>query len=115
MRSDGDFSRANERRCEPRYPVDAETRYRVNCGGTIKTGFGETLTISSHGILFQSTERLLVGADIEVEVAWPGSKNLRLSVVGRTIRGQGTSTALAIQKGSFLVMSSPDLIHSASY
>ena len=73
------------------------------------------LNISSHGILFQSTEPLPFGADIEVDVAWPGSKNLRLSVVGRTIRGEGTSTAVAIREGRFLVMSSPDLIHSTSY
>jgi hypothetical protein len=76
----------------------------VYCGGTTKTGFGETVNISSHGILFRSAEPLPVGADIEVDVGWPGSKSLRLSVVGRTIRGDGTLTAVTILEGSFLVM-----------
>jgi hypothetical protein len=113
MTSYGDSSRAKERRRELRYPVHAETRYRVHCGGTTKTGFGETVNISSHGILFRSTEPLPLGADIEVDVGWPGSKSLRLSVVGRTIRGDGTSTAVTILEGSFLAMNSPDLISSA--
>ena len=113
MTPDGDSSRVKERRRELRYPVHAATRYRVHGGGTTKTGFGETVNISSHGILFRSTKPLPIGADIEVDVGWPGSKSLRLSVVGRTIRGDGTSTAVTILEGSFLGMNSQDLISSA--
>jgi hypothetical protein len=103
-------SKARERRCEPRYPLDAPCSFQVNWRGATISGTGHTLNMSSNGLLFQAAEPLPIGADINVDVTWPARPGARLSIFGHTIRSQGNLIAVVIRKREFRSTDSSDLV-----
>ena len=59
-------------------------------GCVCQTGFGETVNLSSHGLLCQVSEKLPDNRRIEVAVQWPyllyGTRPLKLVMIGRIVR-----------------------------
>src|ERR1700691_961158 len=68
-------SRDQERRMHRRYPVKAAVRYQLKdkSGALIASGSGQTVNVSSGGILFESNNPLKLGAELEVAIDWPAS------------------------------------------
>jgi hypothetical protein len=79
-----------ERRRSIRFPIERSLRYQtVNRLGK-PAGLGKTINMSSSGILFNSSEALPVGTQLELTVSWPARQKehppLALVVCGRINR-----------------------------
>jgi hypothetical protein len=90
------------RRCEERYPVSAELKFRmIRSRNSTHPGVG--VNLSSSGILFWTPEVLQVGDVIELRVLWPGTRRqpIVLYLLGQTVRVEGNYTAVEIWKQEF--------------
>ena len=97
---------STERRAHCWFPIVREVRYKVlNSKCSIEIGTGETINISSAGVLFDAQVPLPPGKRIEVSISWPakldGTCGLRLVARGRIVRCQGRSTAVEVDKYEF--------------
>jgi hypothetical protein len=100
------FYLRSDRRSTRRYPVQQNLRYRLlHPRPASVAGVGETLNISSSGILFTAEGSLPEGQAVEVSVNWParinGSCALKLVAVGRVIRSDQRRSAIRIEKYQF--------------
>jgi hypothetical protein len=97
---------APDRRANDRFPIVREVRYKVmNSKGTVEIGTGQTVNISSTGVLFTAQAPLPPGKRLEVSISWPaqldGKCGLKLVARGRIVRCNGTTVALEIDKYEF--------------
>jgi hypothetical protein len=95
-----------ERRRKSRFRISSEMRFRVmENDNIIAEGAGETVDIGSSGVSFLTTQRLNVGAFIELSISWPVllEENIRMRLVafGRVLRSNGYSTACTVDKYEF--------------
>jgi hypothetical protein len=95
-----------DRRSNDRFPIIREVRYKVmNSKGSVEVGTGETINISSTGVLFKAEKPLPPGKRLELSISWPaqldGKCGLKLVARGRIVRCQGTNIALEIDKYEF--------------
>ena len=95
-----------DRRSDYRYPVTIELEYRVALPDqTVMTGVGQTVNMSSSGVIFQTSNVLPVKEKIELCVFWPARLDnvtpLKLHIIGRLVRVQGNGTAVAIERYEF--------------
>ncbi len=91
-----------------RFPIVREVRYKVmNSKGAVEIGTGETINISSKGVLFKAQAPLPPGKRIELSISWPaqldGKHGLKLVARGRIVRCEGTNVALEISKHEFRI------------
>ena len=98
--------RNGDRRLTSRFPLQQEVRYRlVQSRSESARGVGQTVDISSGGILFTTTERLPLGRMVEVAVHWPARLNgtcaLQFVARGRVVRSDGKTAAVRIQRYEF--------------
>ncbi|MDQ2841429.1 MAG: PilZ domain-containing protein [Acidobacteriota bacterium] len=80
-----------ERRKSRRFPINLEVHFKtLNQRGERVEGIGQTLNISSSGVLFTSEYQLPIGTALEVSIAWPSRLKdgcfLNLIVRGRVTR-----------------------------
>jgi hypothetical protein len=80
-----------DRRAHRRYSITLRLEYKLmEYGCVCHTGFGETVNLSSHGLLCQVNEKLPDNRHIEVAVQWPyllyGTCPLKLVMEGRIVR-----------------------------
>ena len=99
-------ARTSDRRQTSRFPLQQEIRYRlVQSRTTAARGVGQTLDISSGGILFTTAERLPAGRMVEVAMNWPALLNgtcaLQFVARGRVVRSDGKTAAVRIQRYEF--------------
>lgn len=76
-------------------------RYRLLSG---VEGEGESVNISSGGLLFRGQSVLPKGELMEIELAWPAAKEgalLSLCIHGFVLRSSAAGTAAAISKYEF--------------
>ncbi len=77
----------------------------MNSKGSAEIGTGETINISSTGVLFKAETPLPPGKRLELSISWPaqldGKCGLKLVARGRIVRCHGTSIALEIDKYEF--------------
>lgn len=107
-----------DRRSAVRFPIVRDVRYRVFDGSTIEVGSGQTVDMSSNGVLF-TTERTLAPEErVEVSVNWPVQLDnkcpLKLVITGRVVRNEGNRAAIAIQTYVFRTQGSPGMQLRAS-
>lgn len=96
-----------DRRDADRFPIEREMRYRLSSkrdGGT--EGVGQTLNISSNGVLFRSSDAALgPGKRIELSISWPARLDnrchLRLVARGRIARIVRDEIAVEIDQYEF--------------
>lgn len=92
------------RRSACRYPVIAGVEYKI-LGAVLKSGRGQTVNISSRGVLLQTRDTLLVGGRIVLSIAWPAQLDekltLTLRVFGSIVRVQGNLVAVKISRYEF--------------
>jgi len=96
----------SDRREHDRFPFCAAVRYRLLHSKSLNVqGDGQTLNMSSRGILFTTESELPRGRMIEVAVTWParlgGVCPLQLIAIGRMVRSDGDRAAVRIEKYEF--------------
>ncbi len=94
-----------ERRTAQRYPLEADLEYRVLRPGQEGHSYhGHALNMSRKGVLLKTTQRLAVGAAVEMWIEWPArpvASRRRLYVCGWIVRQSGSSVAVTIRQYSF--------------
>jgi hypothetical protein len=100
------LDRETNRRGNDRFPIIRDLRYRVLGGrGNAGWGTGETLDISSTGILFRAETPLPPGKRLELSISWPaqldGKCALKLVARCRVTRCKGTEVAVEMDKYEF--------------
>jgi PilZ domain-containing protein len=106
-----------ERRLTSRFPLQQEIRYRlIQPRAGSGAGIGETLDISSKGILFTTPVRLSIGCTVEIAMHWPALLNgnclLQFIANGRVVRSDGNSAAVRIQRYEFRTRAAVPPAHS---
>jgi len=99
-----------ERRSKMRYPIRLSVRYRGlgRMGGVV--GVGQTLDLSSSGILVESPhqQKVGVGSRLEVSVEWPimldGTSPLQDVILGRVVRSEMFKFAASFESHQFRTM-----------
>lgn len=95
-----------DRRCADRFPIEREVRYRVlSKRNAEEAGIGQTINMSSNGVLFTTEHVLLPGRRLELAISWPAQLNnetpLKLVARGRVIRFDRGQAAIEIQQYEF--------------
>jgi PilZ domain len=98
---------ASQRRGAKRYDITLSLRYAVRRRGQQPlTGTGQSLNVSSSGLLFRSDGRPESGDSIIVALEWPaggaGGDPIFLVLSGHVVRTQGRAVALSISRNDLL-------------
>jgi hypothetical protein len=106
MRPQLDDSSDRDRRTNDRFPLENALRYRfLEAKNPAPAGTGQTLNMSSTGMLLKVQLPLPVGQKIEVSVDWPAQLNdhcgLKLVALGKVIRSSAEQAAVSIDKYDF--------------
>jgi|SRR5579871_2268543 len=93
---------ATERRSKVRFPLVREVRYEFEQSRHAHTGQGETLNISSSGVLIQTEHELEPGTKLQMAISWPMKLNetasIKLVVDGKIVWAE--QKRAAVQFGS---------------
>src|SRR5262245_14181431 len=103
---------ATQRRGARRYEISLSLRYAVRRRGQQSiNGTGESINVSSSGLLFRTDGRPMLGDSIIVALEWPAIgvavEPIFLVLSGQIVRSQGRTTALSISRNELLRQ--PDL------
>lgn len=98
--------RETERRAADRFTIEREVKYRVIGRRTgEETGSGATRNMSSKGVLFETSDMLLPGRKVELQIQWPAQLEsgcpLKLVARGIVVRIDGPGVAMDIQQYEF--------------
>ena len=96
----------SERRAADRFPISREVQYKVlSKRGGPEAGGGQTVNISSNGVLFTTSHYLVPGRRLELSISWPAQLNdkcqLKLVARGRVVRCEEGMAAMEIQQYEF--------------
>jgi hypothetical protein len=96
----------NDRRMTDRFPLENALRYRfLEAQSAGSAGTGQTLNMSSGGLLLKVEAPLPIGEQIEVSVDWPAQLNarcgLKLVALGKVVRSTREVAAVRIEKYDF--------------
>lgn len=105
-----------ERRGSSRFPIERAVRYKViSRRNASEPGRGQTVNMSSTGILFTTDQELLPGRRIEISISWPAQLNdscpLKLVAKGRVVRTEPGEAALEIQQYEFRTVGSNGFVN----
>jgi len=95
-----------DRRGSTRFPLRLEVNYTLlSYPGSLATGSGTTIDISSSGVSFTADKPLAVGQRLRVGIDWPaqlhGGVQLQLVVDGVVVRTAGAVTAVQMERHEF--------------
>ena len=93
-----------ERRQHARYPIHLGVFYRLANRSPPADRLGQTVNMSSQGMLFKAAEDLPIGAGIVLFIAWPvslGEIPLSLVVHGTVVRSDLRGTAVQFVRHEF--------------
>ena len=119
MRLQLEDSANRDRRTNDRFPLENALRYRfLGARDPAPAGTGQTLNMSSTGILLKVESTLPVGQKIEVSVDWPAQLNdhcgLKLVALGKVVRSSAEQAAVSIDKYDFRTRATKALKLAAS-
>ena len=108
-----------DRRSADRFPIVTEVRYKIlNGRDFVETGSGETVNMSSSGVLFTTEHELQQGKRLELSVNWPARLDdkcqLKLVAKGRVVRSEEGKAAMSIEKYEFRTRGSQNSIAAAN-
>jgi hypothetical protein len=88
-----------DRRQDHRYDIRLNLRWKVlRRRQVIESGTGQTIDLSSGGVMFEAGRALPEGMNVELSIEWPISMEsltpLQLTVSGRIVRTSGRWTAI---------------------
>lgn len=97
-----------ERRFKLRYPLDLCVRFRCSSVGSVGSGEGLAVNVSSGGVMVASQHELKVGALVNMSIEWPllldGRTPLQLIAVGRVLRRGAHHFAAKFERYEFHTM-----------
>ena len=97
-----------ERRSKARYPVKLTVRYRTVGRNQHVNGVGQTLNMSSGGLLVSAQQEVSAGLRLEVNVEWPllldGTVPLQLVAHGKVVRCGDSMFAISFAQYQFRTM-----------
>ena len=99
-----------DRRKDRRYSIHLDLRWKlIRRRRVLETGVGQTVDLSSGGILFVSGRTLPVGLNVELAITWPvllrNEAPMQLIVSGRIVRTSPGGTAVEMAQHEFRTMS----------
>jgi hypothetical protein len=98
-----------ERRSKLRYPLELNVRYQSLEMTAPTTGAGQTMNISSSGLLVACRADLAQGTRLKLTVEWPsllnGDTPLQLVTVGTVVRRTESGFAVVFENYQFRTMS----------
>ncbi len=97
-----------ERRSKMRYPLELNVRYQTLESKTAGAGAGQTVNMSSSGLLVTCDAALREGTRLRLTVEWPsllnGNTPLQLVTVGSVVRATESNFAVAFENYQFRTM-----------
>ncbi len=95
-----------DRREDRRYRIHLDLRWKlIRRRRVLDTGTGQTIDLSSGGILFDPGRQLPVGLNVELSIAWPvllrNEAPMQLIVSGRIVRASQNRVAVAMVQHEF--------------
>lgn len=101
-----------DRRNDKRYGMQLRLRWKlVRRRRVIDSGMGQTIDMSSGGILFDAGSDLPVGLNVELAIAWPMLLRevtpMQLMVTGRILRSSDGRTAIRTVTHEFRTLGVP--------
>ena len=94
-----------ERRTRKRYPLQLNVRYQSTNIRLPLSGAGQTLNISSAGLLISSSQEVREGLRLRLNVEWPWLLNditpLQLIAESRVVRAGTSQFAVALESYQF--------------
>jgi len=99
----------NERRVKSRYPLELNVRYQTMGAAGPGAGVGQTLNISSSGMLMACASNIPEGTRLKIFVEWPsllnGTTPLQLITVGTVVRCTHIGISIVFDSYQFRTMS----------
>jgi hypothetical protein len=99
----------NERRVKSRYPLELNVRYQTMGAAGPGAGVGQTLNISSSGMLLACASNIPEGTRLKLFVEWPsllnGTTPLQLITVGTVVRCTHIGVSIMFDSYQFRTMS----------
>lgn len=89
---------AGERRQDHRYAIQLDVKWKlIRRRRVLETGTGQTIDLSSGGILFDAGKLLPEGLNVELSITWPvlllNVAPMQLVAAGRIVRAAGSRVA----------------------
>ncbi len=98
----------NERRVKSRYPIELNARYQTMGAGGPVAGVGQTVNMSSSGMLLACGSEIPVGTRLKTFVEWPsllnGTTPLQLITVGTVVRCTQIGVSILFDSYQFRTM-----------
>ncbi len=99
----------NERRVKSRYPLELSVRYQTLGAAGPGAGAGQTLNISSSGMLLACASNIPEGTRLKLYIEWPsllnGTTPLQLITVGTVVRCTQIGISVVFDSYQFKTMS----------
>ena len=99
---------AYERRVKARFPVELNVRYQVLGTSGMVAGVGQTVNMSSSGMLVSCASDVPEGTRIKIFVEWPsllnGTTPLQLIAVGTVVRRDDSGLSISFESYQFRTM-----------
>ena len=97
---------AGDRREERRYEIQLDVKWKlIRRRRVLDTGTGQTIDMSSGGILFDAGRHLPEGLNIELSITWPvllhNVAPMQLAASGRIVRSAGRRVAIQTVQHEF--------------
>jgi len=104
--TDGDQLIAGDRRQDRRYALQLDCRWKlIRRRRILDNGTGNTIDLSSGGILFDAGRHLPEGLNVEISISWPvllhNVAPLQLYMSGRIVRARGRMIAVRTLQHEF--------------
>ena len=100
---------SNERRVKSRYPLELNVRYQTLGVATPVAGLGQTVNLSSSGMLLSCANNIAEGTRLKIFVEWPsllnGTTPLQLITVGTVVRCTAIGVSVVFESYQFRTMS----------
>jgi hypothetical protein len=98
-----------ERRVKSRYPLELNVRYQTMGATSSVAGVGQTINMSSSGMMLACASDIPEGTRMKIFVEWPsllnGTTPLQLITVGTVVRRNGIGVSVVFETYQFKTMS----------
>ena len=98
----------NERRVKFRYPLELNVRYQTMGTAGPVAGVGQTLNLSSSGMLLACASDITEGTRLKAYIEWPsllnGTTPLQLITVGTVVRRTAIGISIVFESYQFRTM-----------
>jgi hypothetical protein len=98
----------NERRVKSRYPLELNVRYQTMGASGPVAGVGQTVNMSSSGMLLACRSDISEGTRLKIFVEWPsllnGTTPLQLITMGTVVRRNEIGLSIAFESYQFRTM-----------